>query len=423
MILKSRNVALGLPPMHKQGERRPPSAETRVMQGSVVYPAASSECGFLPDKSGAPAPAVQGNGAWFRNRLTPAQAAMAAALPVALCFLWAPLSVAAEGPRDYLRRDGAWFKSAEAKTIAAHVLSHQSDLGGWPKNTDTAKKPFTGDRSQIKPTFDNGATTDELRFLARIWQAGREEHCRQAFERGYDYILKAQYPNGGWPQYYPPPEKSYHRHITFNDGAMVRLLEFLRETWTAPAYDFLDEPRRKAAQAAFNRGIQCILKCQIKVDGRLTAWCAQHDEKDFSPRLGRAYELPTLSGAESVGIVRLLMSLEKPGPEVVHAVESAVAWFESAELKGIRVEVQKDARSPSGKNKFVVPDPAAPPLWARFYEIGSNRPIFCDRDGVAKYNLADIGYERRNGYAWYGDWARSLLEKDYPAWKKRVAAP
>jgi PelA/Pel-15E family pectate lyase len=59
-------------------------------------------------------------------------------------------------------------------------------------------------------------------------------------------------------------------------------------------------------------------------------------------------------------------------------------------------------------------------LWARFYEIGTNRPIYSDRDGVAKRNLADIGYERRNGYAWLGAWPRQLLEKDFPAWKQKV---
>jgi PelA/Pel-15E family pectate lyase len=120
-----------------------------------------------------------------------------------------------------------------------------------------------------------------------------------------------------------------------------------------------------------------------------------------------------------VGIVRLLMSLENPSDEVVQAIEGAVRWFEVAKLKGIRVEVRKDTQSPTGVNRVVVKDPAAPPLWARFYEIGTNRPIFSDRDGVAKRELSEIGYERRNGYAWLGNWPQRVLEKDYPAWKQR----
>ena len=214
-----------------------------------------------------------------------------------------------------------------------------------------------------------------------------------AFLKGYDYILKAKYPTGGWPQFYPPG-KHYHRHITFNDDAMVRLMEFLRESWTSPVYGFLDESRKSAARKAFDAGIQCILKCQIRVDGKLTAWCAQHDETTYAPRPGRSYELVSISGGESVGVVRLLMSLDHPSPEVVRAIEGAVAWFRAAAIPGIKVIVVEDANAPKGTDKRVVEDPAAPPTWARFYEIGTNKPIFCDRDGVAKHKLDEIGYER-----------------------------
>lgn len=76
-------------------------------------------------------------------------------------------SPAAAGPGEYLRKPDAWFAGGEASKLAANVLSHQSELGGWPKNVDTTA-PFAGDPKSIRPTYDNGATTDELRFLARI---------------------------------------------------------------------------------------------------------------------------------------------------------------------------------------------------------------------------------------------------------------
>ncbi len=328
---------------------------------------------------------------------------------------------AAAGPGEYLERPDAWFAGREAKEIAANILSHQSELGGWPKNVSTTAGPYKGDRRQLVPTYDNGATTDELRFLARIHRVTKGAAYRAAFDRGLDYVLDGQYPNGGWPQR-RPPGGGYHRHITFNDNAMVRLLQFLREVATGGGYTFVDDARRKSAARAFELGIACILKCQIKVGDRLTAWCAQHDEIDFRPRPGRSYELASLSGSESVGITRLLMSLEDPPPEVVRAVEAAVAWFETARLTGIRVVSVKDEKGPKGRNKVVRTDPAAPPLWARFYAIETGAPMFVDRDGVPKSSLADIGYERRNGYAWYGTWPQKLLEVEYPAWRKRVAA-
>jgi len=346
---------------------------------------------------------------------------MKAVLMALSMTLWTAVFAAdalAAGARDYLKKPDAWFGTVEARRVAANVLSYQSPLGGWPKNVDTTGAPYTGDPARLKPIFDNSATTDELRFLARMFGATGEEKYKVAFIKGFDYILQAQYPTGGWPQSYPP-EKGYPRHITFNDNTMVRLMDLLRETYTSDRYNFLDAERRRAAQASFERGVECILKCQIRVNGKLTAWCAQHDEKDYSPRPARAYELISLSGSESVAIVRLLMSLDNPRPEVIEAVEAAVAWFEAAKLTGIKVVQQEDKSAPKGVDKVVVPDPAAPPLWARFYEIGTNQPIFADRDGVAKHNLAEIGYERRNGYAWLGTWPARLLEQEYPVWKAK----
>jgi PelA/Pel-15E family pectate lyase len=341
-------------------------------------------------------------------------------LALALLLIFGPLTHAVDGARQYLKKPAGWFATADAKRVAANVLSYQSDLGGWPKNLDTTAAPYAGDRKELKPTFDNGATTDELRFLAQIFNATHEAKYEEAFGKGYDYILKAQYPTGGWPQYYPPP-KSYHRHITFNDDAMVRLMLFLRESYTGADYGFVDQARKTAARAAFDRGVECILKCQVKVDGKLTAWCAQHDEKDYSPRPARTFELVSLSGSESVGITRLLMSLGHPKPEVIQSVNAAVAWFESAKLVGIKVVQQPDKAAPKGTNKVVVQDSAAPPMWARFYDIATNKPIYADRDGVAKASLADIGYERRNGYAWLGYWPQALLEKEYPVWRAKWA--
>src|SRR6185436_12657807 len=175
---------------------------------------------------------------------------------------------AASRAREFAAKPDEWFRSEEGKRIASNILSHQSTEGSWPKNTDTTSKPFAGDAQKLQGTFDNGATTGELRFLARAWQATRETKYEKAFLKGFDHILKAQYSTGGWPQFYPPSAQ-YHRHITFNDNSMVRIMEFLREVATAPDYTFVDGARRRSAQESFDRGIQCILKCQITVSGKL----------------------------------------------------------------------------------------------------------------------------------------------------------
>ena len=322
-----------------------------------------------------------------------------------------------------LDKPDSWYRSEEAAKLAANVLSWQSEEGGWPKNIDTGKEPFTGDRKTLHGTFDNGATTFELRYLARMYDATKDAKYRDAFLKGLDHILKAQYGNGGWPQYSPPPKDTYHRYITFNDGAMARLMFLLRDVSKDPIYGFVDAERRAACRRAWDKGVECILKCQVKVDGKLTVWCAQHDEKDFSPRPARTFELASLSGSESVGVVHVLMNVENPSPQVIAAVDAAVAWFDAAKVHGIRVEDRPTPNTPKGFERYVVQDPAAPPIWARFYEIGTNRPIFSDRDSVKKYNLSEIGIERRTGYKWYGYWPQNLLTKEYPQWKAKVSQP
>ncbi len=66
----------------------------------------------------------------------------------------------------------------------------------------------------------------------------------------------------------------------------------------------------------------------------------------------------------------------------------------------------------------MVEDETAPPLWARFYEIGTNEPIYADADGAIKESLADLSYERRVGYRWLTNRPTSLLYEEYPAWKQ-----
>lgn len=323
---------------------------------------------------------------------------------------------------DYLKHSSDWYATAGARAVADSVLQYQSPQGGWPKSTDLAVPPRTPD--DIPPpgrgranSLDNEATTLPMEFLARVVRATGETKYRDSFLRGLEYLLAAQYPNGGWPQFWPL-RGEYYDHITYNDGAMVRVLDVLRATAAGvPPYDFVDEGRRARAAAAVQRGIDCILQTQIRQVGKLTVWCAQHDERSLAPAWARKYEPPSLSGSESVGLVRFLMAVEHPTPEIIAAVEGAVTWLQSVVIPGVRLDKIKGA---DGRiERRLVPDPAAPPLWARFYELSTNRPLYLDRDSVYRYDFAEIGYERRSGYDYHGTWAASLLARDYPAWRAK----
>lgn len=323
--------------------------------------------------------------------------------------------------------DDVWYASKEAKAVAENVLLYQRNIGGWPKNiqmqkplTESQKKELVALKHSTEGcTTDNGATCQEMLFLSKIYKQQPDENYKKAFLSGLEYLLKAQYDNGGWPQFYPL-KKGYYTHITYNDDSMVNILFLLREIKDKTDYYSIKPSDEIVAKAklAFDKGIDCILKTQYKQNGVLTAWCAQHDEFTLLPAKARAYELPSLSGKESAKIVLLLMSIEKPSKEVIKAVDAAVVWFEKVKITGLREErvVQK------GKivEKKLLADTNATPLWARFMELDSNIPFFSDRDGVKKYSLDEIGDERRNGYAWYTNEPKEVLKK-YEKWKKKLS--
>jgi pectinesterase len=318
-----------------------------------------------------------------------------------------------------------WYGSAEAARVAENVLLYQRNVGGWPKNTPFHQMLTEMQKNDLRKlqsvgegaTTDNNATTMEMTFLSKVYKKNKDERYKNAFLKGLDYLLEAQYENGGWPQFYPL-RKGYYTHITYNDDSMVHIMELIKAVaenkgvYSIP----VDDARVKRCGKAFEKGISVILKTQYKQNGIPTVWCAQHDEVTLEPAKARSYELPSLSGAESAGIVLMLMKLENPSKEIIKAVKSAVAWFEKAKITGFKIEyfINKDGL----KDRGIVADKNAPVLWARFNELADNRPFFCDRDGIKKYALAEIGYERRNGYSWYGNGPQEVLNR-YPKWQSK----
>jgi PelA/Pel-15E family pectate lyase len=327
---------------------------------------------------------------------------------------------------ECMQQPTAWYATPEAVRIADNVLLYQRGTGGWPKNIDMAVPLTLAGRSRVArdkrltdSTIDNAATTTQIRFLARILEATKQRRFQSSILKGLRFLLAAQYPNGGWPQYYPL-RNDYSRQITFNDDATVNVMQVLREVASGRlSFAFVDPPTRKRASDAMDRGVQLIVAAQIKANGKLTAWCAQHDATTLAPCKARSYELPSIGGRESVSIVRFLMGIDNPRPEIVRAIHGAIDWFRASAIKGWRIDKVSAPSEPRGFDYVLVADPAAPPLWARFYDIATNRPMFVGRDGIVKDRLQDIEYERRTGYTYLGPFAADLLQRDYPAWEQQ----
>ena len=333
---------------------------------------------------------------------------------LSIVIIMAVTTIAAQpGRRNMMRENNTeFYKTAEARRIGDQLLLYQRVTGGWPKNIDMARQLTAEERDTIAKdknrrddsTTDNGATTTQMAFLARLYQATLDKRYADGFRKAVVYLLSGQYDNGGWPQFWPEMH-GYQIHITYNDNAMVNTMTLLRDiAQQKEPYqgELTDDATRQQAMQAFDKGVECILKTQIMVDGKPTVWCQQHYRDTFLPAPARAYELPSFCSQESAGIVHLLMDLPHPDERIKTAIHSAMAWFDKHKLTGLRL-VRTGRRGEADRDTRLVEDPNASPLWARYYDLEHCQPFVCDRDGVPRRRLEDIGPERRNGYSWYND--------------------
>ena len=173
---------------------------------------------------------------------------------------------------DVIRKnDAAWFASAEAKNIAENVLLYQRNIGGWPKNiqlqnalSESEKQKLIALKSDLHEiTTDNGATCQEMLFMSKMYAQVKDERYKESFLKGLNYLLEAQYKNGGWPQFYPL-KKGYYTHITYNDDSMVNILNVMKQVSEGTDYYSIKPSQTivEKTKKAFDKGIDCILKNQ-----------------------------------------------------------------------------------------------------------------------------------------------------------------
>ena len=336
-----------------------------------------------------------------------------------------------------LDRAPSWYAGAAARHIADIIVSYQTPAGGWSKNLDMSlhrRKPgekFAPDNLLKFPapddfdvpldpdwnyvgTIDNDATTTELNFLAKVISAGTLERRTvylASFLRGIDYLFAAQFPNGGWPQVWPL-EGGYHDAITYNDGAMISVMELMRHVAEGKGdFSFVPKKVRRRASARFARGTECILSTQIISKGRPTVWPQQDDPLTLRPESARNFEPPAECASESADVLMLLMNdLPRPTTRELKSIQAAAAWFQKTEIYGQRWSSTADGRN-------LVPSQGSGPIWARYYQIGTEVPIFGDRDKSIHDNVNELTEERRNGYRWYSNEPLRVLDC-FERWKK-----
>lgn len=329
-----------------------------------------------------------------------------------------------------LKQPAGWYAKPDARRVADNIVSFQTPAGGWGKNVDRdgparlkgqhyvpvehlAANARTGDNEEWSyvGTIDNNATTTELRFLARVQAAlpGAEgEKYRESFLKGIRYLLNAQFPNGGWPQIYPL-QGGYHDAITFNDDALSSVVTVLADVARRQGdYAFVSEALATEARTACNKAIQLILRTQVVVDGKRTVWGQQHDAFTLAPVGARNFEPAALSSDESADLLLFLMKQAGRSPSVQAAVDNGIAWLKAHAIYGVVFDKGPDGRK-------LIDKPGAGPLWSRYYDIRTGKPIFGDRDRSIHTNVNELSAERRNGYSWYNNGPAKALAA-YEKW-------
>ncbi len=318
-----------------------------------------------------------------------------------------------------------WYGSAEALKTAEAVLSFQTPTGGWCKAVDYAAGPRTpgmqwtpnaGNPWHYCGTLDNRSTTEQVKFLANVHAATQREDAKAGALKGLEWILAAQFPNGGWPQVYPV-ERGYHEAITLNDGAMLHALEVLTAVSEGEApFAFSNAALRQRAKAAVDRGITCLVDCQVRIEEKPSVWCAQHDPLSLAPVAARLKEPPSLSGSESADLLKFFMRKAPVTPATTLAIEGGIAWLEAHRIPNLR-----QTKNAQGKTDYVTDPASQETWWARFYDVQTARPIFAGaQDGKIYDSFQEMALHNKVAYDYFTSRPAAVIGKEAERWRQRV---
>ena len=278
--------------------------------------------------------------------------------------------------------------------------------GGWnyrvEQRTDSSN---VNSRAKNVTTLDDDTTQAALRFLMKldIVLQKKDQQIHEAVQYALDALLKAQYPNGAWPQRYREfpeaddfpilkasypdawprehPKEDYRSFYTFNDNTLADLIDtmFL-------AGQLYDEPRYEAAA---RKAGDFILLAQMPEPQ--PAWAQQYNAK-MHPAWARRFEPAAVTGGESQGVIRVLLTLHRHthDDKYLFPIGKALNYLERSRL-------------PNGQ-------------LARFYELKTNRPLYFTKDYVLTYDDSDMPTH-------YGFKVSSKLDRLRAAYETALKAP
>jgi len=281
-----------------------------------------------------------------------------------------------------------YYLDAAVETARALVRG-QLRSGGWDYRIEfhperRAKyayrvEPTGGEQAANSSTLDDNNTQSALRFLMHVDQtlAFKDKEIHEAAHYALNALLKVQYPNGAWPQRFsapPEPAKFPVKKASYPDswprthpGVNYSAFYTFNDNTIADTIDTMLEAERiygggKYRASAEKAGEFIIL---AQMPDPQPAWAQQYDA-DMQPAWARRFEPPAVTGGESQGIIRTLMTLYRAtgDKKYLAPIPKAIAYLRKSQL-------------PDGR-------------LARFYELQTNRPLYFTKDYQLTYKDDDL---------------------------------
>jgi PelA/Pel-15E family pectate lyase len=299
-----------------------------------------------------------------------------------------------------------------ARDAARALVKGQLRSGGWDYRIDfdPKKRPdyaYRVDKSNNKgrnvTTLDDDTTQAALRLLMRVDKAlgFKDESIHDAAEFALTSLIKAQYPNGAWPQRFeksPDPKKHPIKQASFpatwsktHPAVDYRGFYTLNDNTLADMIDTLLEAEFVYGAAKYREAIvkagEFLRLAQLPEPQ--PAWAQQYDF-DMHPAWARKFEPPSVTGGESHGAMRTLLKLYRVtgDKKFLEPIPRALDYFKRSELPGGKL--------------------------ARFYEPKSNKPLYFTKDYQLTYRDDDMPTH----YAFKVDSRMSQIAKEYERLKK-----
>ena len=265
-----------------------------------------------------------------------------------------------------------------AKSAADALVRGQHPRGGWNYVIDTAGEDSLRrwyetyghnawrmeeyHRFYGNATFDDAGTAEASQLLLRVYLEKRERKYRAPLDKAIQFVLDAQYPNGGWPQRFPFVEgggvhghADYTPYITFNDDVAGENIEFLLY-----AHQALGSNDRRLVDA-IERGMDIYVKTQQPMPQ--PAWGLQHFPDTLKPAPARTIEPQAFATHTTATNIRSMIGFYRltGDSKFLARLSEALDWLDQV-------------RTPQN---LIAPGRTHP----TFILEGSNTPIYIHRRG------------------------------------------